>query len=197
MHCKIFLFLLFVVPAGLLAQQQPRVEEDFSNLDSLSQTAQLIFTDTLVDKPNKAALYSAMLPGLGQLYNNKPWKVPIIYGGFMLLGYVIKYNNDAFLESRAALFAEKDGDQRTEPKPPLNLVSVDVLERRNDYFRRNRDFTIILTIAWYLLNIVDAHVDGHLNEFVITDDLSLNFGTPSEPTSYSAASFGLSLTFTF
>ena len=202
MHCKIFLFITFIIPTSLFAQKQPRVKEDLSNLDSLTQAAQLIFTDTLVDKPNTAALYSAMLPGLGQMYNNKPWKVPIIYGGFMLFGYIIKYNNDAFQESRAALFAERDGDPRTEPKPPLDLVSVDVLERRNDYFRRNRDFTIILTIAWYLLNIVDAHVDGHLNEFVITDDLSLNIGSPTEPLIYSTfnsnvTNYGLSLTFTF
>ncbi len=197
MNFKNVFFLILLSPISLYAQETVVVTDDLEEFDSLKTSAQLIFTDTLVDKPNTAALYSALLPGLGQMYNNKPWKVPIVYGGFMLFGYIIKYNHDAFVESRAALFAIEDDDPRTKPKPPFNNVSLDVVNRRTEYFKRNRDFTIILTIAWYLLNIVDAHVDGHLNEFTISDDLSLNIGAPSEPTRYSVANYGLSLKLTF
>ena len=197
MKFKSIFFILILFSFCSLAQQPVVVTEDLQGLDSLSKTATLIFTDTLVDKPNIAALYSAILPGMGQVYNNKPWKIPVIYSGFIFLGYVIKYNNDAFKEARAALFAVTDDDPRTNPKPPLDVASIDAINLRNDAFRRNRDYAIILTIAWYLLNIVDAHVDGHLNEFTISDDLSLNIGSPSEPVGYSVANVGLAVKINF
>ena len=166
-------------------------------VDSLNYSAQQIITDSISDKPNVAALYSAVLPGLGQVYNNKAWKIPIIYGGFVLWGYIINYNNNAYKESRAALFAVEDDDNRTDPIPPLDNASLDLLTRRTEVFKRNRDLTIIVTIAWYLLNIVDAHVDAHLNEFTINEDLSFNIRPQIEYYSYNSRNYGVTLAINF
>lgn len=197
---RIILFAILFFPCISQAQENNRkqviIDDDVKNLDSLKKYSEFIKIDTVEDKPNMAALYSAVLPGLGQVYNNKPWKLPIIYGGFVFFGYILKYNHEAYVESKRALFAEEDGDPRTSPEPPLDNVSLDILERRNDFYRRNRDFVIILTAAWYLLNVVDAHVDAHLNEFTITDDLSLNI-TPSVQRFYTYNNYGVSITLNF
>lgn len=191
---KIFFIILFT-PSLIYSQDSNINLEDSETIDSLGRQAELIVTDTLVDRPHIATLYSAVLPGLGQIYNNSPWKIPIIYGGFVLWGYIINYNNNAYVEARAALFAELDGDSRTEPMPPLNAESRDALERRTDVFRRNRDLAIIATIGWYLLNVVEAHVDAHLSEFTISEDLSFNL----QPNlgNYMAGNYGVSLIINF
>ena len=77
-----------------------------------------IETDTLENRPNTAALYSAALPGLGQGYNNKYWKIPIIYGSGLVIGYFLNYNHQLFKQYREGLFAMIDGDDRTQPFDP-------------------------------------------------------------------------------
>lgn len=197
---KAFLLLVFI-PFLSYAQDDPDtlliINEDSAAIETLDAGAEMIVIDTTVNKPNIAALYSAVLPGLGQIYNKKYWKLPLVYGGFVFFGYLLNYNHQVYEETRAALFAIDDGDSRTNPKPPYDQLNKDVLERGNDFYRRNRDFVIILTVAWYALNIVDAHVDGHLNEFTITDDLSLNIRPSSEQLAYSVRNYGVTLTLNF
>lgn len=193
------LLLLLWVPLSLSAQDDDTnrvIINSTDDIDSLNRTATIINTDTLENKPIRATMYSAILPGLGQVYNGKPWKVPIVYGGFVFFGYLLNLNHQSYKEVRAALFAARDGDPRTTIKPPLDRVSEERLERGNDTYRRNRDFVIILTAAWYLLNVVDAHVDAHLNEFTISDDLSLNI-KPSVEQVYFTRNYGVTLTLNF
>jgi hypothetical protein len=126
--------------------------------------------------PNKAALYSAALPGLGQIYNDKYWKLPIIGGAAVVTGYFINFNNRRYLLFRRSYFAEIDDDPET-----VNLVprfNAEGLQRNLDYFRRNRDLLFITAGIIYLLNIVDAHVDAHLYSFDISEDVTFN----SKPT---------------
>lgn len=126
--------------------------------------------------PNKAALYSAALPGLGQIYNDKYWKLPIIGGGAVVTGYFINFNNRRYLLFRRSYFAEIDDDPET-----INLVprfNAEGLQRNLDYFRRNRDLLFITSGIIYLLNIVDAHVDAHLYTFDISEEVTFN----SKPT---------------
>ncbi len=136
--------------------------------------------------PRKAALYSAVLPGLGQVYNRKWWKIPIVYGGFATLGYFIKWNNDEYKTAKTAYKDLTDSDPETVSYLKLKQISyykldspADVanlekgLTQSQDYYRRNRDLLVILTFAFYGLNIIDASVDGHFFNFDISDDLTM------------------------
>ncbi len=114
-------------------------------------------------EPSTAALLSAALPGLGQIYNKKYWKLPIVYGGAFALGYGIDWNNDRYNEVRNALFAVRTDNK--DPDNPLHNISESVLSRETDSFRRDRDFLIIGSILAYLIVIVDSYVDAHLRDF--------------------------------
>ena len=136
-----------------------------------------IVIETLGDlhSPRKAALYSAVLPGLGQVYNGKYWKIPIIYGGFLTMGYLITLYDDQYNLFLRALNAERNGESN-----PLAGVAngryedTGQLQRAVDGSRRNRDFMVILTAGVYALTIVDAIVDAHLIEFDINPELSFD-----------------------
>ncbi|MBV20397.1 MAG: hypothetical protein CL870_04770 [Cytophagia bacterium] len=122
--------------------------------------------------PKKASRLSAVLPGLGQVYNKQYWKVPVIYGGYAVIGHYIKFNNQMYIDFKNALILETDNDELTlNPFPNFNRTS---LERNMDFWRRNRDMLIIFTGAYYLLNIVDAHIFAHLNEFDNDNNLDLS-----------------------
>nr|WKN34671.1 DUF5683 domain-containing protein [Tunicatimonas sp. TK19036] len=125
--------------------------------------------------PRKAALFSAVLPGLGQAYNGKPWKIPIIYGGFATLGYLIIYNDDLYNLFLRAETALANGEESPldgyagSSRYTSNNLSIAV-----DGARRDRDFMVILTAGLYALNIMDAIVDAHLIEFDINPELSFD-----------------------
>lgn len=120
--------------------------------------------------PNKSALLSAIVPGLGQIYNKQYWKVPIVVSGFLVFGHFINYNNRIYHALRNAALLD---DQGIEHAFVNRINGRDNLIRNRDVFRRNRDFLIILGTVFYLLQIVDAHVSAHLDEFEINDQLSL------------------------
>ena len=104
----------------------------------------------------KATRLSAFVPGLGQVYNKQYWKIPIIFGGYSVIGHYIKFNNDMYQEFRTALVYETDEDALTlNPYPNFSQSS---LERNMDFWRRNRDLLIIFSGVYYLLNIADAHI---------------------------------------
>jgi hypothetical protein len=156
---------------------------------------EVIETDTLRDRPNTAALYSAVLPGLGQIYNKQYWKLPILYGGSVVLAYFLNYNHQNYIQYRDGLIAINDQDERTEPFDP-SLDSSDY-ERATDYWRRNRDLLIIGALLVYLVNIVDAHVDAHLDAFTISDDISMRVEPDIDQTAMNTGIYGLSLKLTF
>lgn len=146
--------------------------------------------------PKKATLFSAILPGLGQAYNNQYWKIPIIYGGGLLIGHYIDYNNRIYNEFRNALIAEADDNDLT-VNPYSGRFSEDALERNRDAFRRNRDMLIIIAGAFYLLNIVDAHVSAHLHEFDINENLSMKVSPSIKSTPLFSQTVGLSISLSF
>ncbi|HCX21497.1 MAG: hypothetical protein CMB80_30460 [Flammeovirgaceae bacterium] len=141
---------------------------------------------------NKAAILSAVLPGMGQAYNNQYWKIPIIYGGGILIGHYINYNHKIYNEFRNALIAEADGIPAT-INPYSGRFSSDALQRNRDAFRRNRDMLILIAGAFYLLNIVDAHVSAHLHEFDINENLSMKVSPSIQPTPLFSQAVGLSV----
>ena len=129
--------------------------------------------------PQKATIMSACLPGLGQVYNGKWWKVPIVYAGLGGLGY-LAYSNHYEYMSYLHAYEYKTGDLpdgMTLSEHEANLASRyadSQLQTYKESYRRDFEFYTILTIAWYGLNILDACVDGHLYDYDISDDLSLS-----------------------
>jgi TM2 domain-containing membrane protein YozV len=152
-------------------------------------------TDSLVriHSPVKASLLSAALPGAGQFYNRKYWKVPVIYAAFGGLGYLAKWNDNRYRTYRNAYRLRIDGDPST-TDDFTNLYSDNDLKLLRDYYRRNRDLTLIFTGLVYVLNIVDASVDAHLFYFDISDNLSLHIApslSPYQPAPSAGIFFGL------
>lgn len=117
--------------------------------------------------PRKATILSAVLPGAGQIYNKKYWKAPIVWTGFAVFGYFINQNNKEYKRFRQAYNYSVDGDSTTISEFPNADPALIANER--DIYRKWRDLSIILTVGWYALNIVDAHVDAHLFEFDVSD----------------------------
>jgi hypothetical protein len=142
--------------------------------------------------PRKATLLSAVLPGAGQVYNGKLWKVPILYAGFMTDIYFIHFNNKRYETFKEALFAFDEGEANQFPS--LNRNS---LVRNVDYWRQNRDMTILLLLGIYALNLVDANVDAHLSGFDISDDLALKIEPGASALSASTAPLGITFKFQF
>ena len=141
--------------------------------------------------PKKATLLSAVLPGAGQVYNGKSWKVPILYAGILTDLYFVQYNHKRYDRFREALFALDKGEPN--PFPSLNRAA---LVRNVDYWRQNRDLTLLLLLGIYALNLVDANVDAHLSGFDISEDLTLKVA-PQIGTLSASTSMGFSLTLQF
>ena len=121
----------------------------------------------------KATTLSMICPGAGQIYNRSYWKVPIVVGGFATFVYMIDWNNRGYKRFDLAYKLLTDNDPNTVDKFNGQLEAKYLLNLRKNY-RRNRDLCIILTVAWYFLNVMDAHVDAHLKDYDISDDLTFN-----------------------
>lgn len=121
----------------------------------------------------KATTLSMFCPGAGQFYNRSYWKVPIVAGGFATLLYMIDWNNRGYKRFKLAYDLVTDGDSSTQDE--FNgRYDAKYLSNLKQQYRRNRDLCIIITAGFYLLNVIDAHVDAHLKDYDISDDLSMN-----------------------
>lgn len=130
--------------------------------------------------PAKAAFYSAILPGLGQAYNKKYWKIPIVYAALGTGIYVYTTNNkelnryrDAYKRRLAGFeddefYFDSNGNKLTTPR-----VTTESLERGQQFFRRNKEISLLVTLGIYALNIIDANVDAHLLQYNVDENLSL------------------------
>jgi len=145
-------------------------------------------TQENVHSPKKATIYSAILPGLGQAYNKKYWKIPLVYIGFGTIGYFIGWNNNNYQISKHAYKDLTDNNPDTKFYETLDAYKyydlsnatskanfIDGLDKRQQYYRRNRDMLVITMAGFYGLQIIDASVDAHLFNFDMSDDLSLNW----------------------
>ncbi|MFN8395175.1 MAG: DUF5683 domain-containing protein [Bacteroidia bacterium] len=122
--------------------------------------------------PKVAVRRSAILPGWGQMYNRRWWKVPIIYAGFAGFAYFIAVNHAGYREYDRSVKCKGDSTCIDDPHPEYTSIKSVINIREG--FRRYRDLNIIFTGLWYVLNVVDAYVDSHLREFNVSDDLSLD-----------------------
>ena len=190
-------FLLFLGIVLVFAFQKTEAQNVV--FDTVGNT--LITADTIVKQqkpakivkakkphsPTKATIMSACLPGLGQIYNRKWWKVPIVYAGLGGLGY-LAYSNYSEYRSYLHAYEFKTGDlpegtTLSQHEADLaNKYADSQLQTYKESYRRDFEFYSILTVAWYGLNILDACVDGHLYTYDISDDLSFSIDPYLRPT---------------
>jgi hypothetical protein len=140
--------------------------------------------------PRKAMLYAAVFPGSGQFYNKKYWKIPLVYGGFGGLIYGVNFYQGLNVRFKNDLFTLLNDPTSGGGLSPDGLTT-DQLRNVVDKTRRQRDFFIILTGFFYILQMVDAHVDAHLKEFDLNPKLQLSV----EPTMESNYMIGRSTGF--
>jgi hypothetical protein len=173
----LFFFLLLAAPA-LKAQDPVRVIRDDSLIVESRDTA-LIKSYATRYNPRKALLFAAILPGLGQIYNKKYWKLPLVYGGFISIGYGMNLYQTGYRKYKNQLFDNLNADPSNESLVnPDSEFTTSQLRTIVDRYRRERDFMVVLMAGMYLLQIIDAHVDAHLKEF----DLNPNLQVSIEPT---------------
>lgn len=170
---------------------------------------------TFKPDPNKALLYG-LVPGLGQIYNRKYWKLPLVYGAVVGCTYAISWNNRNYQDYLGAfkdIHAEPSKDkqswldfypgQRPETEEEIkaaknNTTFINSLKRQKDYFRRYRDLSIIISAGIYLISVLDAYVDAQLFDFDISPDLSMRVEPAVTPkTSYSSQSYGVNCSIKF
>lgn len=189
-------FLLF--SASLFAQTS-------DSLVVQKEERAIVVNDTLLPKdeydplaPSKAAFYSAVVPGLGQVYNKKYWKIPIIYAGMAAGIYFYKQQDDDYDRFRDAYKRRLAGytddefyGNGTEP-----LISNDRLINAQKSAQKNKSISLIVTVAFYLLNVVDANVDAHLRQYEVSEDLSLQPNFEFNQLN-ARPQYGMSLTYRF
>ncbi|MFT6847699.1 MAG: hypothetical protein ACI9CP_000682 [Cryomorphaceae bacterium] len=179
---QVFLSLLIIFCANTSFAQS-----DSSNValdverGTVQGEVQAIDTEPLdqFHSPKRATIMSAMLPGLGQVYNKKYWKVPILYGGFAVAGWYLNDNIKQINLYKDAFKAETDNDPETDNVTDFTSTQ---LEELISQYKTWRDLSYIAIAAIYVLNIIDANVDAHLFYFDVGEDLTLNiqpFVTPS------------------
>ena len=120
--------------------------------------------------PHKASIYSAILPGAGQVYNKKYWKVPIVYTALGSAVYFTFNNQQKYNQYRDAFLLRQDGSKDEYDGIYSDSQLITIME----YYERNKELSIIMVAAVYILNIVDASVDAHLFDFDVSEDLSLH-----------------------
>lgn len=159
--------------------------------------------------PSKATMYSAVLPGLGQIYNGSWYKVPIVYGGLTALALVARWNHKNYLNYKQAYFDLNDANPETRSYESIRNWNFDTsnssgikqgsdaLKKAVTGSRRQRDMVIIYTAGFYLLNILDANVEAHFIDFDISEDLTFNFEPTILPSITGMPVAGLQLTFNF
>jgi len=195
------IFVLLVLISGNLFGQG--LEVDTTKMKEVPVNAEKIHS------PKKATIYSAVLPGLGQGYNKKYWKIPIIYAGFGTIGYFIGWNNGFYKTYKLAYSDLTDGDPNTNSYLDLDAAKYydlddptdfnnfkSGLSKQAEYYHRNRDLLIICFAGFYGLNIIDASVDAHLFDFDISEDLTMNW-QPAVHTFEKQLVFGANFTFNF
>ena len=151
----------------------------FAQEDSLLVDPQLVVEEPAYRpydplSPARAAFYSAVVPGLGQAYNGKFWKIPIVYAA-LGTGIYFYFNNDKQYDRYRDAYKSRLAGKTTDEFSDVNgnpIVSTRGLIEGQRFYQRNKEISILVTIGFYALNIIDANVDAHLQQFNVSEDLS-------------------------
>ncbi len=187
--------LVFAFSSTITFSQDPISPDPIGQRDSLPRYPKLSPTDVLtlggepsavtdvqkpkfIPRPSKSWKYSAILPGWGQAYNRSYWKIPVIYAGLGAVIYVYTFNNRQFHKWRNAYIAKLD------PEIPDEYpnASIHAIKNQMDFFRRNREYTVLAGVAVWALNVLEAYVYAHLLNFDVSEDLSLRIEPYTVPT---------------
>lgn len=148
--------------------------------------------------PAKAAFYSAIFPGLGQIYNKKYWKAPVVWGALAIPTYYYLTNNSNYKRYRTAYKLRRNGFQDEFTDDLGNeRVSLETLERAQEQLRENRDMSLLSGVILYVLQIVEASVNAHLIQFNTDDNLSIRPTLVQDPIQFDAPKVGFTLKYTF
>ena len=217
----IHIFIAFCILL-LTGSQQAKAQDRYDNdsLNAITSDSLSIVVDTtvvrkeIVDKwstwrpdPKRALWLALVIPGGGQIYNRKYWKLPIVYGGFIGCLYAMNWNNTMYKDYSQALIDLVDNDPNTQSYnqflhlgtqiTPANASRYeDIFKKRKDKFRRWRDLSFFVMVGVYALSVIDAYVDAELSVFDISDDLSLRveptiINNHSSANPFDASSVGL------
>jgi hypothetical protein len=170
--------------------------------------AALSYATNDVSDVKKATTLSMICPGAGQIYNKSYWKAPIVVGGIASMIYVIDWNNRGFQRFKNAYTLLNDFQQNPGKYPDGQSkdefggrYSASFLKNLRDSYRRNRDLSILLTVAVYAFQAIDAHVDAHLKDFDVSDNLTVDvqpmFDYQHTLVNGNSAVFGFNLNMTF
>ena len=167
-------------------KKQPQPSKEVDSITQNMEGEGVTFEEVTKQKninplaPSKAAFYSAILPGLGQIYNKRYWKAPIVWGAIGTGIYVYSINNTEYRRARNAFKRRLAGFEDDEFWD-LNGdgfgpdLTSEALQGAQENTQRDRDLALVITIALYALNIIDANVDSHLKQYNVSDDLAVDF----------------------
>lgn len=182
-----------LITDSLMLQKE---REKIANIEAPVDTAALVRKNDSIQKAmvaetkprfipnsNRATWLALVLPGGGQIYNRKYWKLPIVYGGFVGCAYALTWNNRMYKDYSQAYLDIMDDDPNTKSYEDFLPASLDItgqesqyqerFKKRKDFYRRNRDLSIFCFIGVYILSVIDAYVDAELSDFDISKDLGL------------------------
>ena len=217
-----------IVPLDSVAILEAKVDSmlagDTTNILMPDELAPIVMNDTVKIKvprdwanwapnPQKALWLALVIPGAGQIYNRKYWKLPIIYGGFVGCIYAMTWNNMMYKDYSQAYLDIMDKDPSTESYNQFLHLGVkiddsnkdrwiEVFKNRKDKYRRWRDLSFFVMVGVYALSVIDAYVDAELSQFDISKDLSLRV-TPAVINNHSSSnlldssSFGVNCSLNF
>ena len=217
-------FCILLLTGSQQAKAQDRYDND--SLNAITSDSLSIVVDTtvvhkeIVDKwstwrpdPKRALWLALVIPGGGQIYNRKYWKLPIVYGGFIGCLHAMNWNNTMYKDYSQALIDLVDNDPGTQSYnqflhlgtqiTPANASRYeDIFKKRKDKFRRWRDLSFFVMVGVYALSVIDAYVDAELSVFDISDDLSLRveptiINNHSSANPFDASSVGLQCSLNF
>ncbi len=157
-----------------------------------------------VHSPHKASIYSAVLPGLGQFYNKKYWKIPIVYAGFGAIGYFALDNRKEYRKANEAYIYVFNEETYPINNDYIGRYDAEALRNIRDFYRRNMELNFILLGLWYGLNIIDATVDAHFFNYDVSDNLNVKLKPTIMPDFAAVGNYhplrgsaGISLKFSF
>lgn len=162
-----FSLILLLITVTISAQKEEK---------NVTVTKDTIVTTKKINalSPAKAAFYSAILPGLGQAYNKKYWKIPIVYGALGTSIYFYSTNNSNYKKYRNAFKLRKNG--RIDPydgKEGRPFLSEEALKRAQKGYKKDRDLSLLVAVGFYILQIVEASTNAHLLQHDVNDNLSI------------------------